>query len=512
MRFVLIGEQVLLGRCIDSKAQVDTLENIQWTNAQRQHADTILSTSKRHTDQQVIFVMQPAHLSPQYLVEFKYEEMLVPSAPRLPGFKLNQTENLCEAAMKELSYDVRAIMRPMGPFLAVATRSGSTEIGKEYHEEDNISECPEFNMPPALPERPTVYLMNKDTLKKCLGNKVLSHCTYLNLHGNQIRKVESLEEMTELRILKISFNRLTRIEGLNNLSKLEHLDLSYNLIERIEGLKGNQALTHLNLSHNRLHRMEDINLLKKCTPSLAVLDVRGNPMRENRSLSGVILRRLGNLVELDGCRVTKSDREQAAKNSSMLTMEMIKENASTTCHIVSTLVPSQARDDGDSLDWQKVYGQQWLSGVQRLVVDHKQVGGSIAFFHYGLCLSHIYFFPEQIRHIQNLGSVPNLRQASFNDNELTRVDGLEACGGLEHVSLEGNRIGNLDGIKNLYRLHKLDLGKNCIVRCNAFSRLTRLTQLSIEDNYIASFAGLSNLVSLMELYASNNQVSHPCGR
>ena len=60
----------------------------------------------------------------------------------------------------------------------------------------------------------------------------------LNLHGNNIRKIEGLEKLPKLRVLVLSFNEIHKIEGLEELRQLQRLELGFNLIKRIEGVKG----------------------------------------------------------------------------------------------------------------------------------------------------------------------------------------------------------------------------------------------------------------------------------
>ena len=151
-------------------------------------------------------------------------------------------------------------------------------------------------------------------------------------------------------------------------------------------------------------------------------------------------------------------------------------------------------------------------------------------------------------------SAQNLRRASFCDNELTQIEGLERCTTLEELLLEENRIASLGGpvtgpcmavypypcphprtrtagpkpapspsrsrrsaegagaphsltpargrrLENLIYLRRLDLGKNRLTKIEGLDCLTRLTQLSLEDNQIASLAGLGNMNNLMELCA-----------
>lgn len=58
----------------------------------------------------------------------------------------------------------------------------------------------------------------------------------INLHCNNISKIEAIDHVWNLQHLDLSSNQIDRIEGLNTLTKLCTLNLSCNLITRIEGL------------------------------------------------------------------------------------------------------------------------------------------------------------------------------------------------------------------------------------------------------------------------------------
>ena len=367
---------------------------------------------------------------------------------------------------------------------------------------------------------------------------MLTSVTYLNVHGHGLRKLEALGSLVNLRVLVASFNQIQKLEGVCDLKQLERLELGYNEIKRIEGLRGLAGLTHLELNNNDIHRLEDINVLKKYTPGLFTLSLRHNPICENKTYKGLVLRRLTLLTSLDGVEVTAEDHAAAAENSSTLTVQLIRDNSfcqrrtmwslagmgikgQVCLHIdapfvrrgwLTTSKPSRTRrrwsthggvnrsgprtfcltrverlmrvwaqdekvvTDGDSEDW-------WES-VEELVLEH-----------------------QRVRRLQNLERLTKMRRASFCDNELTRVEGLECCTSLEELSLEGNRITAIEGLSTLINLKTLDLGKNKIPQVQGLEMLTWLTQLSIEDNEIESLAGLSALSCLMELYIGNNNIS-----
>ena len=114
---------------------------------------------------------------------------------------------------------------------------------------------------------------------------------------------------------------------------------------------------------------------------------------------------------------------------------------------------------------------------------------------------------QHLRKLHNLEKLTSLRRASFCNNELTRIEGLERCSLLEELSLEDNRIMKLEKVAPLLLLTKLDLGKNKISRIEGLDSLQHLTQLSLEDNEIQRLMGLTTLTALMELYIGNNKIA-----
>ena len=57
-------------------------------------------------------------------------------------------------------------------------------------------------------------MMTEDVILKCAGGPAsLASVTYLNLHGNAIRKIEGLGACPNLKVLVLSFNELTKLEA-----------------------------------------------------------------------------------------------------------------------------------------------------------------------------------------------------------------------------------------------------------------------------------------------------------
>ncbi|XP_069477389.1 leucine-rich repeat and coiled-coil domain-containing protein 1 isoform X2 [Ambystoma mexicanum] len=90
-------------------------------------------------------------------------------------------------------------------------------------------------------------------IKSLLEISISSTLHSLNLHCNQITKIEGLGHAWNLQHLDLSSNCITQIEGLASLTQLQTLNLSCNMITIVEGLGKLTALTKLNLSYNRIN-------------------------------------------------------------------------------------------------------------------------------------------------------------------------------------------------------------------------------------------------------------------
>ncbi|XP_078073173.1 leucine-rich repeat and coiled-coil domain-containing protein 1 [Mustelus asterias] len=98
----------------------------------------------------------------------------------------------------------------------------------------------------------------------------------LNLHCNQISRIEGLSQVWQLRHLDLSSNQITHIEGLETLVALRTLNLSCNLITKVEGLNGLINLTRLNLSYNRITDLSGFLHLHGIGHKLSLVDLHSN--------------------------------------------------------------------------------------------------------------------------------------------------------------------------------------------------------------------------------------------
>ncbi|XP_053571880.1 leucine-rich repeat and coiled-coil domain-containing protein 1 [Bombina bombina] len=98
----------------------------------------------------------------------------------------------------------------------------------------------------------------------------------LNLHCNQISKIEGLGHLYNLQYLDLSSNLITKIEGLDSLPCLHSLNLSCNKLIRVEGLEKLLNLKKLNLSYNRIHDLSGLISLHGRNHQLSHLYLHSN--------------------------------------------------------------------------------------------------------------------------------------------------------------------------------------------------------------------------------------------
>ncbi len=442
--------------------------------------DSVYRVKPDDTKQRTWFIFDHQLIMPEYLVEYELEKSDFKSP------KKRKEDEPSELILRDLA--------PTSEVDAVDIRSHAVAYQKfvkhcitETDPVDSNDICSiTLSMPPSLKARKKINVISQFTLTQIVPpSEPFQNLTYLNLYGNNIRKIEGLETMINLQILVLSFNEIQKIEGLDELTKLQKLELGFNLIKKIEGLGTLSALTHLELNNNLLYRLEDLQTLRQypLSNSLMSLNLKNNAICEIRSYKHMAIRRLPNLIELDGIDVTSTDRALAQEKLTSISYNMISQavNNKITTPVygqfeVPTTPTSPIKERVDMED-------SWIGMVSELDLSDKG-----------------------IRTIQNLEKLTNMRSLNLANNEISRIEGLHECMKIQELSLENNRIVRIEGLSSLLSLRKLELGKNKISKLENLDLLARLSQLSLEDNEIDSLQGIDRLVNLMELYIGNNRI------
>ena len=490
------------------------------------------------------YVFEPALVLPEYLVEIEYlparrPPEREPSAAQLAELGGGLASGGGGVTSDAEAVDLANLTRPLSRFVQQCALASAAD---PYDEVCTAA----LNMPPPLPQRTKVEKLTPEVLALQSaepGGKAAAQPETLNLHGNALRKIEGLGHCTQLRVLVLCFNEIARIEGLETLRNLERLELGFNLIKRIEGLKGLSALKWLELNNNLIYRLDDVSVLVKHVPQIQTLTLRNNAVCEVKSYRMQLLAQLPALTMLDGIAVDgESERTPMPESSAQITPDMIRTHAYSRKRYSYSLRPNSiAKADAAKADAsspagyvtanghgksQNVFGGFKASLAGNVGADVSEDGPSSSGVvqvsdsrpasglrkatsvedDWWRTVEELELNHQHLRKLHGLEKLVNLRKASFCNNELSRVEGLDRCVSIEELSLEDNRIIKLENLSTLRRLTKLDVGKNKITHVEGLESLSLLSQLSLEDNDICSLTPLAKVVSLMELYIGNNRL------
>jgi Leucine-rich repeat (LRR) protein len=109
---------------------------------------------------------------------------------------------------------------------------------------------------------------------ECL--KAISKIESVLLQQNKIpRMADTFTGMSKLQELRLDQNRISKIEGLSGCVSLRKLDVSFNNIEKLEGISGLQQLQELKASNNAIKTL----LPLKALPSIKDFDVSNNQLK-----------------------------------------------------------------------------------------------------------------------------------------------------------------------------------------------------------------------------------------
>jgi Leucine-rich repeat (LRR) protein len=437
-------------------------------------SDSVYRTKAGDPKQRKWFIFDHKLILPEYLVEYEF----VPTTVEGEISPFEQLQEMIIANLEPKSdIDILDIRSHAAHYAEFHSFCSQLELQAEQ-ESDIMSTA--LSMPPNLIQRKKISMMSRYTITQTARCTSLSNITYLNLYGNNIRKIECLDGLTNLKTLILSFNEIDRIEGLDGCSSLERLELDFNLIKKLEGLDNLGKLRVLHLNNNLLYRVEDVLALHaKSLPDMRELSLSNNAICEVPSYRYIIIRRLQQLVMLDDAIITNEDRLFAVTQLHVITDELVR-----------AAVNSKSRNLSYSLSYKTEsqatltpVSDDWALGVQELDLSGKR-----------------------LRRITNLEKLVNLKRLNLSRNEISRMEHLHDHALLQELNLEDNRITKIEGLSALMHLRKLELASNKISKLENLDLCVRLTQLSLEGNHIESLSGVEKLVNLMELYLANNRV------
>ncbi|XP_019750285.1 leucine-rich repeat and IQ domain-containing protein 1 [Hippocampus comes] len=237
--------------------------------------------------------------------------------------------------------------------------------------------------------------MRRCGLKVLEGIRRLADLCYVDVPENQISRLDC-EDMTGLRVLKMSCNKLTSIHGLSGAENLHILELSHNSIARIAGLDSLRKLQRLSLDHNQL--VSTKGLKDVCT--LLHLDCSYNHLATVEGLeSNVLLRTLD------------------------LTSNSLSEPPVLQDHV---LLGELHLDDNSLASLRHLFSASWLPQLHTLTLAH-----------------------NRLTHLPDMSVAVSLANLDLRFNCLSDVQdvcrSLEGCCSLDEVHLAGNPLQRESG-------------------------------------------------------------------
>lgn len=111
---------------------------------------------------------------------------------------------------------------------------------------------------------------------------------------------------------------------------------------------------------------------------------------------------------------------------------------------------------------------------------------------------------NKIQKIEGLGVNSLLMYLYLNNNKIECIEGLDGLSSLNYLYLNDNLINKLENFDSLVKLEVLDLLGNSINKIDGLSNLASLRSLSLSRNKLTKIENLESLSSLVELYLSDN--------
>lgn len=274
-----------------------------------------------------------------------------------------------------------------------------------------------------------VLRLSQNYLEDLTPLRALVHLEELSLSRNRIVDVRPLAELTQLRLLDLSANRINDLRPLVTLTRLTQLYGAENRLTDLSPIAVMTSLRRLDLSDNQI---DDLTALAELT-ELTHLELADNEVRDISALS-----------KLGALRVLHLDR-----------------NPLTTITTLSTVTELEEL----LLGW---------TGISDL---------------------------------HPLAQLTGLKRLNLGGNRISDVSSLAGLGQLEQLWLYWNQIEDITPLANLLRLTQLELRSNQITAIEALSGLIKLEWLCLAMNRVVDITALAELTQLRELSLSFNQIA-----
>ncbi|KAM9290094.1 LOW QUALITY PROTEIN: leucine-rich repeat-containing protein 9 [Cariama cristata] len=343
-----------------------------------------------------------------------------------------------------------------------------------------------LNMEPTVKIRPQIACLNEKTPIFSVAKPNISQV--LTVNGNSLSTLQDISRFKTLQKLIISFNKFTSLNNIYDLPSWKYFYVRHNHVITFEGIRVLSKLQFFNLSWNQLEKSrEDINILHKHTPNILGLDITHNQWLKPASFQLSVIGQLKAPTSLDGLLIANEEVAEALQYIAGLKMTQVS-------------LLEYSRTDEEKIPILSVFPCAKILSICKNKV-HSQM-------HHNNWYSMIIVLnlDDQLFKISNLEKSEHLRWTSFNNNNLTQIEGIESCVKFEELTLDENYVSTLDGTSKLTKLIRHTVNNNHLIisfKVHVFN-LTYPHYISIENIKISSSVSLKKIYSLTELYISNN--------
>ncbi len=270
----------------------------------------------------------------------------------------------------------------------------------------------------------------------------LKKLKYITFEGNNIKKIEYLNNLSDLLILNLNLNMLTKIENLTN-NRLVKLSLNENKISKIENLENLTNLMELDLFGNKIKKIENLDKLS----NLRILDLNSNPISKIENLNKLVNLEI---LSLWGAKINKIENLDDLENLKALNLGYNK----NICKIEN------------------------LDKLTKLKILNLKGTG--------------------IKQVENINNLVNLEELYLGNTKINELNsGIKNLKNIRILDVSKTDVKTLDFIKNLTELNTLNITDSKITRLENIEKCPKLKKIMTNDNQIkeitkASFDFLKN--------------------
>lgn len=361
---------------------------------------------------------------------------------------------------------------------------------------DNIGKTSGKIQASDLEEITTINLSHSD-IRDLNGIEYLTNLKVLDLSGNNLKSIVPLKALEHLTDLNLSMNvDISDVSPLSQMETLEKLDLEHTSVSDIQALKDLKKLTDLNLSKTNIDDLSPLvfhNQLKNLSIS------RCENIDDQSHLEVLETLEMLTSFEAFDCNMTQIyflDKLTHLKKLG-LTIRKSYDMSVFSDLIVSDLTLSLY----SNVDLSFLSNLNYLS---KLTIDYDGTSSLEPISHLKKLkklniFGYVYRGRGTLKELTFLENLTNLEELNLSTNEIKDITPLKYLVNLRRLDLSNNMIKDITALEDLTNLEYLDLSRNQISVINSLKKLNKLIFLDLSSNQIVDKNTLDNLTQIKKL-------------